>query len=171
MVSEMLKNLEGKMLVDTADFDKHDLSERDLRRADFRRISAMGLTCIGANLQDADFSYCSLYWLDMYVADCTGAIFRHAKLQGVNFASTCLQRADFSFALITHDNLGAPSTFVHADLTGANLEGADLSGTEYDTGTIFPVDFDPNEHGMILVRETDESLVQAPCKKIKAGRQ
>src|SRR5690348_11154833 len=115
----MLMSMDGKVLVATPIEDIHDLSDRDLKRADFRHVTAEGLYCAGADLREADFSDCDLYWLDMYAADGRDASFRRAKLQGVNFKSACLQRVDFSHAVVTNDNLGGPSTFAHADLEGA----------------------------------------------------
>jgi uncharacterized protein YjbI with pentapeptide repeats len=160
----VLKSVDGKVLVSSPINDGLDLSDHDLRRADFHQVTADGLNCAGADLREADFSDCDLYWLDMYTADCTGASFRRSKLEGVNFKSACLQRADFSYAIITHDNLGGPSTFAHSNLDGASFEGASLVGTEYDEGTIFPAGFDPISYGMVLVRRADDSLVEPPCK-------
>jgi uncharacterized protein YjbI with pentapeptide repeats len=161
----MLMSRDGKILVSGPISDGLDLSDQDLRMADFRHVIADGLNCAGADLREADFSDCNLYWLDMYTADCTGACFRNAKLEGVNFKSVCLKRTDFSYAIVEHDRLGRPSTFAHSDLTGANLEGAVLIGTEYDEKTIFPSGFDPRSHGMVLVNKADDSLVDAPCKE------
>jgi len=159
----MLMNLEQKVLVPSADFNKYYLMNHDLRRADFRRITAEGLYCAGADLREANFSYSNMYWLDLYVANCTDAVFRYAKLQRVNFKSACLQRADFSYAVITHDDMHSPSTFAHANLAGANFQGATLIGTEYDSKTVFPKGFDPVQHGMCLVKHEDQFLSNPPC--------
>lgn len=161
----MLKSIDGEILVSTPLEDGLDLGDRDLRKADFRHVTVEALYCAGANLREADFSDSDLYWLDMYMADCTNACFRGAKLAGVNFASACLQRADFSYALVKNDNLGGPSTFAHANLEGANFEGAFLVGTEYDEETIFPMGFDPLSYGMVLAKRADDSLVAPPCKE------
>lgn len=159
----MLMNLEHQVLVPSADFNKYYLMNRDLRRADFRRITAEGLYCAGADLREADFSYANMYWLDLYTADCTKAIFRLAKLQRANFKSACLQYADFSYAVITHDDMNFPSSFAHANLAGAIFKGATLTGTEYDSKTVFPKGFDPVRHGMCRVKHEDEFLSNPPC--------
>lgn len=161
----MLMSIDGKVLVSGSMDAGLDLGDRDLRRADFRRVTAEGLYCAGADLREADFSGCDLYWLDLYMADCTDACFRSAKLEGVNFASACLRRADFSNAVVKHDNLGGPSTFAHANLEGATFEGAFLVGTEYDDETIFPLGFDPLSYGMVLVKRADDSLIVPPCEE------
>jgi uncharacterized protein YjbI with pentapeptide repeats len=158
-------SLDGKVLVSGPITDGLDLGDQNLRRADFRRIAADGLYCAGADLREADFSDCDLYWPDMYMADCADACFQRAKLEGANFKSTCLQRADLSYAIVKHDNLGVPSTFAHANLEGANLEGALLIGTEYDEETVFPLGFDPISRGMVLVRRADDLLVKPSWKK------
>jgi len=159
----MLMNREGKILVAEPIEDGFDLGDKDLRRADFRNVTADGLYCAGSDLEEADFSHSDLYWLDMYGANCAGASFRSAKLEGVDSKSACLQRADFSYAVVTHDRLGVPSTFVHANLEGARFEGALLSGTEYDDNTIFPEGFDPASYGMVRTIRVDD-LLEPPCR-------
>lgn len=163
----MLVSKDGKVLVSSPINHRCDLSGRDLRRGDFRQITSEGLYCAGANLREADFFGCDLYWLDLYEADCTAACFQRAKLKGANFKSTCLLGADFSYAIITHDNLDRPSTFAHSNLEGANFEGALLVGTEYDDETVFPADFDPIRNGMVLNNRAHDSLVEPPCKEKK----
>lgn len=61
------------------------------------------------------------------------------------------KRANFAGAIIERDQLGSPSTFAQADLTGAILKDATLIGTEYDRETIFPLGFDPIANGMVLI--------------------
>ena len=163
----MLRSIDGKVLGPSPIQADFNLSDRDLRRADFRQITAEGLYCAGSDLREADFSDCDLYWLDMYTADCADACFRRAKLEGASFQSACLQRVDFSYAIIKHDNLGGASTFAHANLEGANFEGALLVGTEYDDATIFPAGFDPVSYGMVLNNRGHDSLVEPPCKEKK----
>src|SRR5579859_797004 len=102
-----------------------------------------GLELSGADLREADFANTELYWLDMYRTDCANTSFRNALLEGVNFKSACLRKADFSGAKITSDQLRKPSSLAHADLSGALLNDADMSGTFYSSKTIWPEDFDP----------------------------
>jgi hypothetical protein len=44
-----------------------------------------------------------------------------------------------------------------ADLTGADLTGANLSHTRYDAGTQWPLGYDPQAHGAVLVASDDRT--------------
>ena len=102
--------------------------------------------------------------LNLFAADCSGASFRGAVLEGANLKSACLRYADFTGTIIKADQLGKASSFAHADLSKAVLVEAVVEGTEYDAETIFPIGFDPERHGMISVPIVDAWLVKPVCK-------
>jgi uncharacterized protein YjbI with pentapeptide repeats len=85
----------------------------------------------GANLSSADFTEA---WI--FRSNFTGANLTNAKLNGTNFAET-----ELKFALLNG-----------ADFTGSKL-GANFSGAKYDTKTIWPEGFDPEEAGAILIKD------------------
>ena len=161
----MLTNLDGGVLVPETIRDGLDLGDRDLRRANFIRVVAAALELSGSDLRGSDFSDSDLYWADFYSSDCSKASFRNAVLQGANFKSACLRNADFSGATISPDQLGKPSSFAHADLTGAILDGANMTGTHYDLETLWPEGFVPEERGLILTDKHEDFLVKPICRK------
>jgi uncharacterized protein YjbI with pentapeptide repeats len=160
----MLTNRNGEVLEAEPLRDGMDLSGRNLGRANFRNTVLDGLDLSGADLREADFFRSDLYWLNLFNSDCRGASFFGATLEGVNFKSACLRRVDFSEARLLPDRLGRASSFAHADLTAATLAGAVLTGTEYDSKTIFPSGFEPETHGLVLVEVKDDWLVLPACK-------
>jgi uncharacterized protein YjbI with pentapeptide repeats len=161
----VLTNLDGGVLMPEAIRDGLDLGDRDLRRANFSRVVAAALELSGSDLRGSDFSDSDLYWADFFSSDCSKASFRNAVLQGANFKSACLRHADFSGATIGPDQLGKPSSFAHADLTGAILDGASMSGTHYDPKTMWPEGFNPREHGLILTEKYEDWLVEPVCRE------
>ena len=129
-----------------ADLNESDLSKADLSGADLHR----------ANLWNANLSEARL--LDrpnLFHADLNEANLRRVKMFAANLHGAHLRHADLSEAEL-------PVDLSRADLSAANLRGADLSGAyklmyatlsgaEYDTNTQWPIGFDPQELGAILI--------------------
>ena len=165
----MLTNLDGEILLAETIRDGHDLGDRDLRRANFVGIAASALELSGSDLREADFSNSTLYWVDLFGADCSDASFRNSNLQGANLKSACFRRANFSGATISYDNLGKASSFAHADLTEAILDSVQMSGTLYDAKTIWPVGFNPLEHGLIWTETGDDWVLDPICHDLSGN--
>ena len=159
----VLKNRTGKVLYADPLQDGVDLSDRNLQGAIFAGSVLHGLDLSGSDLREADFSNCDLYWLNLFNANCNGCVFTRAVLEGANLKSACFRNADFSMAKITADRLGRPSSLAHANLEGAKLNDAALEGTQYDAKTVFPSDFNPKQHGMVLVPIVDDWLIVPDC--------
>jgi uncharacterized protein YjbI with pentapeptide repeats len=159
----MLLDKFGRILYSDTLQDGVDLGDRSLRGAIFKGAALHGLELSGSDLRGSDFTDCNLYWLDLFNANCNDCLFNGAVLEGANLKSACFRNADFSGATICADRLGKASSLAHADLTGAKLANAVLEGTEYDVMTIFPADFDPKKHGMLLVQVVDDWLLVPEC--------
>jgi uncharacterized protein YjbI with pentapeptide repeats len=107
-------------------FDGSDLRGSDFTDADL----------YGAFLADANFEKCILVGVDL----------RHSCIHNVNFRNTDLRNARLSL-----DELGGELSIYRSDFTGANLDGADFTGVEYDSLTIFPEGFDSAARGALLI--------------------
>jgi uncharacterized protein YjbI with pentapeptide repeats len=129
------------------------LSDFNLRNADFRDAFIEGICIDGVDLRGADFSGSEIYWGNFFMSNCEGCLFRKARLQGACLDSVNFRAADFSGACISHDNLLSPSTLLGADFSGAFLDDAKMSGCEYNSDTIFPEGFDPQQKGLVLTEE------------------
>jgi len=107
-----------------------ELCQAELPRAYLQNSNLQGSLCWWANLCDANL--------------------QGAKLEGAKLWSTYLQDANLQDADLQDCGLQ------DANLQGANLEGANVQNTHYNSGTIWPTDFDPQAAGAILIEIEDE---------------
>jgi uncharacterized protein YjbI with pentapeptide repeats len=140
---------DGTVLVETG--SDWDLSERDLREADFRGAVIEGGNFSDAYLRGTNFSNSDLYGTYLYRADCRECNFTGALLRGVVLDEAIFSLATFKGARLLRDNMGKCCSLCGADLRTANLTNSDLTCCQYDSTTLFPVDFDPGSRGMIRV--------------------
>lgn len=99
------------------------------------------------NLRGTSFRRASLYWANLQAADLSGCNFESADLRGAALQDSLLVGANLRHAKLGLDNLGGCTHLEGADLTDAQLHGADLSGVKYDSRTKFPADFNPEQAG------------------------
>ena len=130
-----------------------DLDGANLDHADLRGIQAEGLVCMEASFREANLDGADLYWI---IA--AGAIFDAANLQRTIMRGGNLTDASFIAANLTNADLSEDNVGGATDLRGANLETAELMGTNfrgarYDQRTAFPKGFDPRDHSMKLFGE------------------
>jgi uncharacterized protein YjbI with pentapeptide repeats len=156
-IALIIRDTNGKVLCDTAFDTSLDLC--DLRNADFRGKYVEVLDLSDADLRGADFSNANLYWTYLFRANSEGSIFRNSRLSGVVLDGANLRGTDFTGAYISYDNILHSSSLIEADLTGALMDGANLNGSKYNKLTIFPLGFDPQANGMILVDEVQGLIV------------
>jgi uncharacterized protein YjbI with pentapeptide repeats len=104
-------------------FDGSDLQGSDFTGADL----------YGAILMDSNFDHCVFRDADLRCAHMYKVSFRHADMRGVRFSL---------------DQMGGALVLSAVDFSGANLDGADFTGAVYDSETIFPEGFNPEERGL-----------------------
>jgi uncharacterized protein YjbI with pentapeptide repeats len=151
--------------LENADFNSAELDETqfdgaDLRAANFRtrntdasyrgdRTGIEAVSFIDADLRNANFCKCEIFWSSFYDADLRGAHFKDAEFFGddMEFAFADARNADFSFATFNNVQLkgegeddGLPylcgadfteasflESFIDAHLDGANFMRARLA--------------------------------------------
>ena len=132
-----------------------------------------GITLQEANLSNANLSYARLF-INMSKANLQKANLSHAFLWGVNLTQANLKGVNLNRARIyqvdfTGADFQGASLGFHAQgrirMNEVNLCGADLremtncegvyhwTGAVYNSVTLWPKDFDPDEAGMVLINE------------------
>jgi len=162
----IVKDRDGKVLheVEGVNF----LGCLDLRRADFTGLTLEGICLDDSDLREADFTDADLYWASGFRANFEGAKLRNAQLGGASLRGANFRGADLRGAYISLDNLLGSPTLEGADLTSALMDGAVLTGCEYDELTRFPSGFNPESHGMIRIEIKGSSQLQAA--QLRRGR-
>jgi len=132
------------------------LIEADLVRAELGGADLSGAYLHGAKLRNVNLDGADLIRTKLEGAQLVGAKLRKANLDGADLSKANLYGADLYGAYLATANLeGAElsrTNLVRVNLYGANLEGAelreaDLGGSEYDSATIWPTEFDPEVAG------------------------
>jgi uncharacterized protein YjbI with pentapeptide repeats len=119
---------------------------------DFERGNLEGLNAPSIkSLRGKNFSGALMYWAFLADADLSDCNFDGADLRGANLRGALLHRCSFRKADLGRDNLNGATDLQAADLAGAILNRAKLDGALYDSRTIFPKGFLPNDHGMVEV--------------------
>lgn len=158
-------NLE-KAFLSQIDLSNSDLSYANLELADLNNASLRESYLVKANLSRAN-----LFETDFNKADLTGANVTGANIIGANFAYANLSKANFSVTklfetskLTSNQNNNSQEitkynkvNFHGAILTGAffigvNLSFANLAKAVYDDKTNFPLNFNPENAGMVHIR-------------------
>ena len=101
------------------------------------------------NLRGTSFRGATLYWANLQDADLSGCNFENADLSGAALQDSKLVGANLRNAKLGLDNLGGHTRLQGADLSGAQLHGADFRGAKYDSRTLFPTGFNPEQAGCI----------------------
>jgi uncharacterized protein YjbI with pentapeptide repeats len=147
--SEMqIKNKRGQLLYD-GDF-KLEISPLDLREAVFEGMILEGVHLEGANLEEANFRRAGLYWGNFFEANLARTDFEGAQLQGADLKNANLSDANLSYANLGRDNVGGSTQLQGAVLAGARIQHTNFEGAEYSKKTVFPDNFNPTKHNMIL---------------------
>jgi len=130
-------------------------SRMDLRNAFLAGAKMQGVTFDRSNLQGSDFKGADLYGARLVDSNCDGCSFAKADLRGARIRNVSFRNADMRGARFSLDEMNKGMALRHVDFTNANLDGADFTGAIYDSGTIFPVGFDPAERGLTPEHNAD----------------
>jgi uncharacterized protein YjbI with pentapeptide repeats len=148
-------NRDGKIILRLGERESRgslDLSGRKLNGAVFDGLTLEGAFFAQAKLHNASFVKCDLYWANFFEATAVKADFRGAQLRGACLEGANLQQACFDDADLGRDAINGSTDLTGADLSGASLVRTKLEGVIYDLRTRLPADFDPEKHGMKLVK-------------------
>jgi uncharacterized protein YjbI with pentapeptide repeats len=116
-----------------------DLHGANLFGANLQGANLHGANLYGANLHMANLQFAYLPMADLQEADLREVYLYQAYLYGANLQGANLQGAKLQEARLQK-----------ANLHGANLQEAILEGAEYDTETVWPINFNLQEAGVIF---------------------
>ncbi|RAV21055.1 hypothetical protein DQG23_13315 [Paenibacillus contaminans] len=134
----------------------------NLHRAELRCKNMAGASLSGTNLRNAelnnsDLSYCNLFESNLIMSNFEGGLLINANISKAkcfyaSFKNTNLSKANLLDAEVREAN------FSNALLYGANMNclgllQANLVGAKYDSNTIWPPNYNPSEHGAVLLVE------------------
>ena len=139
----------------------------DLCECDFRDIKISGADLTKVDLSGCDFSKSEIENADFKESDLSSVNFSHSTISESNFSEVMLEGSFFNHSVLVKNDFSA------TDLTGINICGADLTGTDlslcknlmqslYDGETIWPddellpEDFDP-QYEMSFAELEEES--------------
>lgn len=145
----------------------------DMRNVNFREQILENVTFFGTNLSRADFKNAELHNVSFSGANLRGATLSgldmrnmnlvNMNFQGTDFTGTDLRNANLSYA--NANQVSYSTNFTNADLRGAYLLDADLTGAIFDRTslenalynchTIFPEGLEPQMHDMELIGNAD----------------
>lgn len=131
------------------------LTSADLSEANFHEVNARGnnwfrANCAAAQLYKTDLSGSEMYEVNFSQAQLNKSRFyrsdlRSAKLEGAKLKGSDLRQANLA----------------GANMSGATLEDTNVEGAVFDLETIWPKDFDPEQAGAKLLKQSGSSTAMA----------
>ena len=152
----------GKLNLPSAEINLANFENSELVEANFKDASLYRSNMQWALLQRANFTNADLSFSDLSYADLIDCILINVNLFHANLFRSHLGSANLIHANLMDSNLEGADLF-RADLRGANLENANLKNTNlrdaiFNSKTLFPYDFNPNEAGMIEVEKPEDYI-------------
>ncbi len=155
------------VILNQSDLSQATLIEADLTGAELRnailsfanaqKVNLSGAYVVGSDLEGIDLSLANLY--GSYFPDSNlrqsyleSANLRRSIFQGANLERARLKGADLRQTDLREANL------IGADLRETNIEETFWEGAIYDQTTLFPVNFDPEQFG--LVKSQNKASIQ-----------
>lgn len=157
-----------------------DLKGINFHRAIFEYLDFSRADFTGCNLRNSVF-YCSvLNCVKMKNVSLVNAILTGSKMRGGDLSESLLMYSDFSKVDLSLVNL-RNSNVAGADFRGADFSGADFSGLGldqcklegafYDSATVWPKNFNPDEYGLLKKKNfTDPQLQSSECRDGQAKK-
>ncbi len=104
----------------------------------------------GSDLQGSDFSGADLYGAILSDSNFDSCQFVKSDLRSAFMFRVSFRTADMRGARFSLDQMGGALVLRAVDFSNANLDEADFTGALYDSDTIFPKGFNPEERGLKL---------------------
>jgi uncharacterized protein YjbI with pentapeptide repeats len=104
----------------------------------------------GSDLQGSDFSGADLYGAFLCDSNFDSCLFVQADLRSAFMYRVSFRNADMRGARFSLDQMGGALVLRAIDFSNANLDEADFTGALYDSETVFPNGFNPEERGLKL---------------------
>jgi uncharacterized protein YjbI with pentapeptide repeats len=119
-----------------------------IRNAQLAGCELEGISFDSSDLQGSDFSGADLYGAILTDSNFDSCLFVRADLRSAFMFRVSFRYADLRGARFSLDEMGGPMIFRAIDFSNANLDEADFTGAFYDTDTVFPSGFKPEERGL-----------------------
>jgi len=128
-----------------------------IRNAHLAGMELEGISFDGSDLRGSDFTGSDLYGAFLCDSNFESCRFTNADLRSAFIHNDNFRGADLRGARLCKDEMGGGLRIYQSDFTNAILDGADFAGAAYDSMTIFPEGFDPTEHGLSRLGESEEN--------------
>jgi uncharacterized protein YjbI with pentapeptide repeats len=119
-----------------------------IRNASLASRELEGISFDGSDLQGSDFTGADLYGAILSDSNFDRCVFMDADVRYAHMFRVSFRHADMRCARFSLDEMGGSLLLSAVDFSEANLEGADFTGAVYDSETIFPAGFNPEERGL-----------------------
>ena len=119
-----------------------------IRNASLAGRELEGISFDGSDLQGSDFTEADLYGAFLCDSNFESCVFTDADLRSAFMHKVSFRHADMRRARLSLNEMGGSLTLNAVDFSNANLDGADFAGAVYDSETIFPQGFNPEERGL-----------------------
>lgn len=129
-----------------------NLDDEELIGAEMSGYILEGLCCASTNFSYANLIHSDLYWTNAFGANFSHAKMKKADLRGADLSFANFSCADLRGANFSKDKVGGSTIVKSANFLGANLRYANFQGAIYDSATIFPSEFKPDEMGLVLAK-------------------
>jgi uncharacterized protein YjbI with pentapeptide repeats len=129
--------------VESRIFDNMVIRNAQLAGCKLERISFDG-----SDLQGSDFSGADLYGAILSDSNFDSCLFVGTDLRSAFMFRVTFRNADMRGARFSLDQMGGALVLRAVDFSNANLDDADFTGALYDSDTVFPSGFDPEERGL-----------------------
>jgi uncharacterized protein YjbI with pentapeptide repeats len=121
-----------------------------IRNAQLASCELEGISFDGSDLRGSDLSGADLYGAFLCDSNFDSCLFVQADLRSAFMFRVSFRNADMRGARFSLDQMGGALLLSAVDFSNANLDDADFTGALYDSDTIFPKGFNPEERGLKL---------------------